>query len=872
MNYIKMLSVALVAMLSFNSSFSQLVVNPNQTALVLATKLAGPGISISSPTLTCPALANGKFVSTATPLGLDSGIILTTGRSINTAGVEAFLASTNNGAPGDASLTALAGAATHDACYLEFDLIPNGDTISFRYVFGSEEYINSVCGIYNDAFAFFISGPGIPGTQNMALIPGTTIPVTVNSINNGIPGGSYSIATCNAMGPGSPYTSYYSSNIGGTQLTYRGYTMPMRAFHSVTPCSTYHLKMTIADAGNFLYDSGVFIEAGSLKTNTYHFIETDSMGITLLGVPHTIVKGCDDATIRVKSDHAISTPQTVSFTYGGSAVNGVDFTGPATAVIPAGDTIATINITGLATATTGTKTLAVYLQSPFSCGVVDTINLTILDTPTVAMLTPDTAICLGQSFTLRATAPPILNTMWTPSATLSSPASLYTTAAPVVTTTYTITGTLAAAGCPPVLRSVHVTVNTGFANIITPDTSICKGATFQLHVTPGSGTTTYSWSPGAGLNSASLMEPIASPAVTTTYTLTAVDPAIGCPGFDAVTITVFTPDAYILTPDTSICTAASFELRAYGASTLTYSWSPAVGLSNATVQNPIASPAVTTIYELTAAVPGTPCYVADEVVVTVIPPVIADAGKGKAICISVPIQLYGQPSGANYSYNWGGPGGYYSGFQDPYVGEATVGNSGVYTLTVTDMNTSCVGVDTTNIVVNTSSIMLSDVTKDQTIDLGSSIQLNAQNALYYTWTPNDGSLTDANINNPVATPTQKTTYIVYGIDIEGCRDTAYVTIDIDYKTHDLIPSAFTPNGDGLNDVFRPVGMLYQRLVDFKVYNRWGQQVFSSANIKNGWDGTFNGAAQEQGVYHYSIIISHPDGKETFYKGDVTLIR
>ena len=259
---------------AFSKTFGQLSVTPNQAAATLANTLASPGITISNPTLTCHTLANGTFnvtpgtmVGASTPFPISNGIILSTGRAANTSGAETFLASTNNSQPGDAALTTLAGGvATYDACTLQFDITPKGDTIKFNYVFGSEEYINSTCGPYNDAFAFLISGPGISGTQNMALVPSTNIPVTVNSVNSGTPGPGYTLANCTSMGLGSPFTSYYTSNITGTSFTYRGYTTRLTAVHDVIPCNTYHLKLTVADAGNSLYDSGVFIEAGSLTT------------------------------------------------------------------------------------------------------------------------------------------------------------------------------------------------------------------------------------------------------------------------------------------------------------------------------------------------------------------------------------------------------------------------------------------------------------------------------------------------------------------------------------------------------------------------------------------------------------------------------
>jgi gliding motility-associated-like protein len=142
------------------------------------------------------------------------------------------------------------------------------------------------------------------------------------------------------------------------------------------------------------------------------------------------------------------------------------------------------------------------------------------------------------------------------------------------------------------------------------------------------------------------------------------------------------------------------------------------------------------------------------------------------------------------------------------------------------------------------------------------------------WKPDDGSLSNPNINNPVAKPTTTTIYTVYGYDHNGCLDSAYVHVIVDSTMTEDIPSGFTPNGDGLNDVFRPVGLKFQNIVEFRVYNRWGQQLFYSNNPKVGWDGTFNGVPQDLGVYYYVIIAGRPggDGVDVTYKGEVTLIR
>ena len=238
--FLVFLAAVLVISATQSDLSAQIIVNPGQTPLDLAQKLAGKGITIINPVLDCASRANGIFTATRSNLGLDSGILLTTGCARTTIGQYGVdgnalaLASSVNLTNGDTSLNKLSGQTTIDACILEFDLIPQGDTVSVRYVFSSEEYKNAVCGPYNDVFAFFISGPGITGAENIALVPGTNIPVTINTINNGIPGTAGSLVNCTSMGMGSPFTAYFVNNVGGTTLTHHGLTTVLKAKHSVT--------------------------------------------------------------------------------------------------------------------------------------------------------------------------------------------------------------------------------------------------------------------------------------------------------------------------------------------------------------------------------------------------------------------------------------------------------------------------------------------------------------------------------------------------------------------------------------------------------------------------------------------------------------
>ncbi len=171
-------------------------------------------------------------------------------------------------------------------------------------------------------------------------------------------------------------------------------------------------------------------------------------------------------------------------------------------------------------------------------------------------------------------------------------------------------------------------------------------------------------------------------------------------------------------------------------------------------------------------------------------------------------------------------------------------------------------------------LVFTDLTASPTtIELGKSIQLSAQGAVYYKWSPDNGSLDNPNINNPIATPTDSVTYyVLQGMNLWGCNDTAYITIYTDQDVTQFVPSAFTPDGDGKNDVFRIMKLRFQKLVDFRVYNRWGETVFQTITPDAGWDGTYKGQKQDMGTYVYEIIVALPSGENKVYKGNVTLIR
>ncbi|MEO6165998.1 MAG: choice-of-anchor L domain-containing protein [Chitinophagales bacterium] len=219
-------------------------------------------VTISNITYNGAPISVGFFDGSGTNLGINAGIMMTSGSVYNAIGPNDNSSITlANNTYGDADLDALSGFPTYDACIIEMDVIPSLDTLYFKYVFGSEEYSEWVGSSFNDVFAFYISGDGITGEQNIALVPGTSNPVAVNSINCINSNQDYYV--CNSLSD-CPAPASCPGDITETTIQYDGFTTPMTAQITVVPESTYHVKLAIADAGDGILDSGIFIGVESL--------------------------------------------------------------------------------------------------------------------------------------------------------------------------------------------------------------------------------------------------------------------------------------------------------------------------------------------------------------------------------------------------------------------------------------------------------------------------------------------------------------------------------------------------------------------------------------------------------------------------------
>jgi hypothetical protein len=242
------------------------------TPLQLAQMLAGPGVTVSNVTFTGANVAGGSFTGgLADGLGIASGVILSSGDIANAAGPNTNDGITTiNGTPGDADLNAIVGAGhtTFDAAVLEFDFVPTSSTVSFRYVFASDEY-NEFVGLFNDVFAFLIDG------QNVALIPATSTPVAINTVNLGTNSSFYKNNDPSDLGIPTPF---------GTQFD--GFTTVLTATRTLTPNVSHHIKLVIADTDDEVLDSAVFLEAASFAAEpTPTPTSTPTPGLTATATP-----------------------------------------------------------------------------------------------------------------------------------------------------------------------------------------------------------------------------------------------------------------------------------------------------------------------------------------------------------------------------------------------------------------------------------------------------------------------------------------------------------------------------------------------------------------------------------------------------------
>ncbi|MCB9203533.1 MAG: gliding motility-associated C-terminal domain-containing protein [Flavobacteriales bacterium] len=404
-----------------------------------------------------------------------------------------------------------------------------------------------------------------------------------------------------------------------------------------------------------------------------------------------------------------------------------------------------------------TTTLTVTGTDADGCIATDDVTVTVNPLPVVDA-GADEVICTG--FTVQLDASGAVSYVWSAATNLDDANIQSPTFSGTNTETLTVTGT-DGNGC---VNTDDVTVTVNDLPIVDagPNLETCEGSTVQLQA---SGGVSYSWGPQNGLNNYAVSNPVFSGLNTTTYTVTSID-GNGCTASDQITITVNAILPVDAGPDTAICFGEMVQLAAMGAQS--YEWSPATGLDNANVPDPVFSGTTTTTFTVVGT-DANGCTNTDDITVSVNLLPSVDAGMDEALCVGGQVQLVA--TGA-LNYEWSPS----IDLDNAQIANPVFSGTATALLTVvgTDQN-GCSSTDDVNVTVNPLPVV--DAGQDLAICSGFSIQLGATGATTYDWNP-AVDLDNGSIANPTFSGLTTTTFTVTGTDGNGCINTDVVEVTV----------------------------------------------------------------------------------------------
>lgn len=774
----------------------QLLTNTSQSpAGLVQNVLLGSGVTVSNIAFNGAPIAIGEFDGSSCNVGLNSGVVMTTGTVINSGAGDGPHGPNNNassgfdnGAPGLGLLSNIVGGTgTFNAAVLEFDFVPYSDTVRFNYVFGSEEYPEYVGSQFNDVFGFFISGPGISGGfQNIARLPNGQ-EVTINNVNAG---SNSAFFVNNGNGSQSP------QNGSSAFIQYDGFTKVLTAESKVECGETYHLIIAIADVGDGIFDSGIFLEANSLSSKTPVEI-THTMSQNLFADPNIMAEGCVTTTVTLeRGTNDLASPMTISIIPSGTAIEGVDYSDiPNDITFPAGVQSVQFSFNAFQDGIVeGQESVILTFPILDPCGNSNPLVLTLFIEdiqPVDVVIEGGTINCPGEEVTLTAIpsggAPPYTY-LWSPGGQTTQSITVI----PTGTTMYSVSVT---DDC------LNQTVTDNFEVVVpvlptlvlneTPNiTEICPylQETLEANASGGSGNYTYQWSSNFDPDLGNTSTIDVQPPTTTTYTITVNDDC-GNSVTETIVYTITSPPlTLIMTPSVEICPGDSVQISATpsgGFGSFYYFWPH----SGETTQSVFVHPNETTTYFV----------------------VVSDECQTFVIHGSTEVRVV-KPT-ANFTI-------------------------------------------TSETVFNNLPIQFQNLTV---------------NGVTYAWDfgDNNGS-TDVHPSNTYLEPGfYDVTLIAY--DDKGCTDTITRPIEIEEEWYIYVPNTFTPDGDRTNDDFR-VSTVGIQTLDISIFNRWGEELFTSKELDFVWNGTYTGLYVPDGVYTYKIKFLTNSERQKTIVGHINVIR
>lgn len=890
-------AIALVVILSIKNAGAQLTVDNTFTPTQLIQNvLLGSGVTATNITYNGAAVALGSFNGTASNIGLPGGIILACGGIVNAIGPNSATgASDNLQLPGDSDLDLIMSPTlSFDATILEFDFVATSNILQFRYVFGSEEYMEYVSttpGGINDGFGFFISGPGIAGpysnsAENIALIPGTTLPVTMFNLNLNSNSAYY---FDNGDGSGS------GTAPDGLTIQYDGFTLPLTAMATVQCGQTYHIKMAIGDGSDRILDSGVFIEEGSFSFGQAISIIPD---ISPIGAnDSTLYEGCQSTCLYFVRDSNLSNPETINITIAGTAINGTDYNiGSAGSVLPSqvsfqvGQSIAQYCIDAVPDSQAeGQETIVLTSIQTVNCvQSTKTITIYVNERPLpTASITGTNAICIGQSTTLTASGGTLYSWLNTSDTTSTI------TVNPTQTSTY-IVEVKDSDGCKDTAQAVVAISPAPIADFNSGDVCLNQTMYFtDLSSVNGGTVTAWSYNFGDGSPIVFTQNPTHTYSNEGTFAITFIGTSnLGC--LDTITKNVVVhalPQAQFSVVAGCVGSFVSFtDLSTLQGSDnlLFWDWDYGDGTAGSSNnQNPLHQYNTAGTYSVELLVSSNfGCQ--DSIINTVIiaPPIVlsftaSDSTGCSPLCTNFN-NLYVNQPGVQASYLWDfGDLSPLDTTKNPMhcYTNASLVMPQIFTVSLTVIpSAGCITTYTKNnfITVNPSPVADFSLDPNTTSILTPEIAYQNLSLGETTWNWNLGDQTTDTVKSPPPHTYADTGSYVVTLIVSNqfnCSDTATKTAIIEPDWSFYIPNSFTPNGNGRNDKFQGYGygiLEYEMII----FDRWGNELYNTKNYNEPWDGKVKNRKEivQTEVYVYVFNIKDVIGLKHIYRGIVTLIR
>ena len=720
---------------------------------------------------------------------------------------------------------------------------------------------------------------------------------STTSLSNSFPGGTWSSGNTAVATIGSATGVLTGVTLGTASVSYTttaGCLVSAVTTINPLPLSITGLAIFCQGSTSNLYDA---TPGGSWSSVSPAIATVGSTGVVSGVLPgtsyikYTTPAGCFVA--RQVTINALPSP------IAGTTVLCVGASSPLTDTLPGGTwnstypVSATVGMTsGLLSGVAAGNAVITYITS---AGCYVTASVTINPTPVISdysFTNPTTCINNDGSVTLNGLTPGETFTVHYTLGSLPVTVSLTANGSGNINITSLAAGTYSnfsvttSLGCTsnliagPIVLSMPPTPATP---VVMNNTPICAGSTIKFTANDATGGVTYLWA-GPGGYSSTLQNPqIISSTVTESGTYTVTVSKLSCVSAPATTVVVVHPIPDILkviSSNPSTCAGSDGSITLEGlAPGVSYSISYLLNGTGASLTKVADAAGDITITGLREGYYSS-IYVSSFTCLSNIagpvtlndpqPPPAPVVWSNSPVCAGKTLSIHATDSATNLTWDWQGPNGYSSLEQDPVIPDVSAADSGLFTLTIKRLNCATTVAE---IISVHPSVVLTNVTQSQVMPLGGSIKLSADGAEFYLWLPDDGTISNPQIDSPIANPEVSTVYSIIGMNTWGCPDTAYVSLTIDDNIDEYIPNTFTANGDGKNDIFRLVNVKYDKLVDFTVYNRWGQLVYhNSLDVEAGWDGKYHGVNQDIGTYFYNITVTRPDGKPKTFKGEVLLIR